>query len=201
MSAPSLNLSLGNGKPSSFNHQWGNGSAWCLAPRVWRGSQGLVCINQLITEQPGRFWGVSFSHHSGPCLTVIPTLPALLRKSPISGHLSLIFFLFSLSLLGFGKNKKLLPQPRTQVLSSMRRQRAWHFWSPTLYMMLPAGPTEAHSSCRLCYKECAATVTVFGAVQMDVVSSVPLPWHSDPSDVKGNTDKETQPHKAFSRRL
>jgi hypothetical protein len=83
--------------------------------------------------------------------------------------------------------------------NSARMQQPWHFWSPGLYMTLPAGAAEARSSSELYYKACAATV--FGAVQMAVVHSVPLPRYSDPSDAKGNSDKQKQPHKAFSRRL
>ena len=70
------------------------------------------CLGSIITccSSP---WGVE--NHSGPCLVVISALPGILRSATISGNLSLILFLFSSSLLGFGKNK-LLPQSRIRML-------------------------------------------------------------------------------------
>lgn len=67
--------------------------------------------------------------------------------------------------------------------NSARMQQPWHFWSPGLYVTLPAGAAEARSSSELCYKACAATV--FGAVQMAVVHSVPLPRCSTPVMQRG----------------
>lgn len=57
--------------------------------------------------------------------------------------------------------------------------------------MLPAGPAQAHLSSWLSCEAC----TVFGAVAIDVVISVPLPRCSDPDDVRRNSSKEKKLHK------
>ena len=62
-------------------------------------------------------------------------------------------------------------------------------------MTLPAGPAEARSSSSFCYKACAATV--FGAVQMKVVNSVPLPRCSYPSDVRWNSTNRSNHTRHF----
>ena len=64
----------------------------------------------------------------------------------------------------------------------MRRQRAWHFWSPRLNIMLTVRPAVALMSSWLYYEVCAATVSVFGAVQVGI--SAPRSWCSDSGDVK-----------------
>lgn len=65
-------------------------------------------------------------------------------------------------------------------------------------MMLPAGPAQARLSSRLSHEVCAAAVTVFGAVAVAVVISVPLPWRSDPDDdVTRHSSKEKKLHETF----
>lgn len=65
-------------------------------------------------------------------------------------------------------------------------------------MMLPAGPAQTRLSPRLSHEVCAAAVTMFGAVAVAVVISVPLPWRSDPDDdVTRHSSKEKKLHETF----